>query len=144
MSTLVDYAFYTDEYRAGAPNPPIPEESFAMFVRRAWKDIVNWKNIRFDNDFLSDLPEEIKERICEMAEQLFFRQQAVSGVDAEGEALVKSFSNKGYSEVLILPFEFYQTMPITEFENELKKIVRERFLNSEWHNEFTSAWAGTF
>ena len=132
---LVDYEFYTIEYLHG-DTPIISEQSFPRLAEMAF-EVINFKNIDYD----SEPPIRLKKLICEIAEKLFIREQSQSGLDSDGEAIIKSFSNKGYSETYLMQFEIYANMLKSDFDSELSNIIIKRLWNTELFNLFVYAGA---
>lgn len=107
---LIPYEFYTDEYRAGMPNPPLDKDSFPFFERKAWTTL-NWKNVdietlKIDN---GDFPEYLKLAICAFAELELQREN----VPKFGDVL----SEKA--------FQYSYTLKDIKDKNEFKALSRQ-------------------
>jgi len=114
----VDYEYYTESYRMGAP-PVIPEEMFLFIAKRAQAEI-NAKNI-----VLEDIPDFLKDCVCEVAE-LLHNQDVLN--DAEN---VRSYSNDGYSESY-----GGTTMTQADKDKGIRDIVQKHLAFTWLHSDF--------
>jgi len=117
----VDYEFYLAEYRQNA-QPVIPEAEF-LYLEKQARSNVNKKHVA-----LEEVPDYLKECVCEVAEYLYRRNEANSA-DA-----IKSYSNDGYSETYV-----DQKKTPSEERAEIREIIFRHLSGTELHNSFVFA-----
>jgi len=116
--------YYTEEYLLGR-SPTIPPQEYAYWEKQA-RSAINRNHIEIE-----EVPDALKECVCEVAEYLFTRDQANS------PDTIKSFSNDGYSESYA-----DQSMTAAEEQVDIREIITRHLSGTDLHNDFIFAGVG--